>query len=340
MRLRCRDPSGQRNVGASLSLSSPLSLLLAEIHNATGIPPDMQSIKVGFPPKEIARSSMNSGDISVHDAGISDGDTLIVGQLGTGPVPTAVGGDQVGLRGLVAAAASGPAPSPPSAVAGTPSAAAAAASASEAGVSVAGGTLLVRQMPDDNSCLFRSIAYVLDREAGSPTKLRKIVADAIRAAPETYSEAMLGRKPQTYCEWIMKDGSWGGGIELAIFAEHYGVEIDSIDVSSLRVDRFGEGGNHSSRVFIFYTGIHYDAVALAPTPSAPAAFDQTTFDVHADGDVVHAAQQLAQAWNRARKFTDLARFALRCGDCGQGLTGQKEAQAHAMSTGHSKFTEV
>ncbi|KAJ3173441.1 aminotransferase [Geranomyces variabilis] len=327
MRLRCRSPKGQHTLGSALLPASPLTLLLAEIQDATGIPPHLQSLRVGFPPKPIAETL--SQDTNLRDAGISDGDTLVVEEASGAKV------NDSGLRGLVAAATSTPPSKPPSS-SSSASAAAAAAPGSEAGVPVAGGTLLVRQMPDDNSCLFRSIAYVLDREA-APSKLRK---NAIRAAPQTYSEAVLGRSPKTYCDWIMKDGSWGGGIELAIFAEHYGFEIDSIDVSSLRVDRFGEGGNHSSRVFIFYTGIHYDAVALTPTPSAPAAFDQTTFDVLVDKNVADAAEQLAQAWNRAKKFTDLARFALRCGDCGQGLKGQNEAQAHAMSTGHSKFTEV
>ncbi|KAI8591123.1 OTU-domain-containing protein [Geranomyces variabilis] len=338
MRLRCRSPKGQHTLGAALSPASPLSLLLAEIHAATGISPHLQSLRVGFPPKPIAGDLRE--DTSLRDVGINDGDTLVIEEASAAKV------NDSGLRGLVAAATSTPPLKPPpssssaaAVKAATAPASVAAASGSEAGVPVAGGTLLVRQMPDDNSCLFRSIAYVLDREA-APSKLRKTVADAIRAAPHTYSEAVLGRNPKTYCEWIMKDGSWGGGIELAIFAEHYGVEIDSIDVSSLRVDRFGEGGNHPSRVFIFYTGIHYDAVALTPEPSAPTAFDQTTFDVVADKNVADAAEKLAQAWNRAKKFTDLARFALRCGDCGQGLTGQSEAQAHAMSTGHSKFTEV
>jgi ubiquitin thioesterase OTU1 len=48
---------------------------------------------------------------------------------------------------------------------------------------------------------------------------------------------------------------------------------------------------------------------------------------------------LASKLRQLRKFTDLANFTLKCGICKKGLVGQKDAQAHAIETGHAQFTE-
>ncbi|KAG9325622.1 hypothetical protein KVV02_000647 [Mortierella alpina] len=102
------------------------------------------------------------------------------------------------------------------------------------------GLLVVREVADDNSCLFNAIAYTVEPSMKSNVQaLRQIVAQAIQANPDTYPDVVLGRPRQEYCEWIKRENSWGGAIELAIFSEHFKIEIDSIDVSTNRVDRFG-----------------------------------------------------------------------------------------------------
>ncbi|KAL2919137.1 ubiquitin-specific protease otu1 [Polyrhizophydium stewartii] len=209
----------------------------------------------------------------------------------------------------------------------------------ESGVRMPDGRLVVREMVDDNSCLFRTIGFIFERDAEAAPRLRKLVSAAIAANPLEYSEAILGRSPAAYMSWIEKPSSWGGAIELAIFADHYRVEIDSIDVATGRMDRFGEG-RFTSRAFVLYSGIHYDALALSPSEGAPAEFDQTVFEGAAAERAAAAAQQLAQIWKQRRRFTDTARFTLRCGDCGQRVAGEREALAHAAATGHGAFSEV
>ena len=49
--------------------------------------------------------------------------------------------------------------------------------------------------------------------------MREIIANAVAADPENYSEAVLGRSNQEYCEWIQKSNSWGGAIELSILSQ-------------------------------------------------------------------------------------------------------------------------
>ncbi len=43
---------------------------------------------------------------------------------------------------------------------------------------------------------------------------------------------------------------------------------------------------------------------------------------------------------KARQFTDLANFSLRCLVCNQLLKGHTHAESHAKATGHINFGEV
>lgn len=100
-------------------------------------------------------------------------------------------------------------------------------------------------------------------------------------------------------------------IELSIFASHYSTEIASIDVETGRIDRFGSDSNYSSRCILLYSGIHYDAVSLAPMPDAPEDFHETKFDV-SDQTVLDGASKLADALRAKKAYTNTATFDLKC----------------------------
>jgi ubiquitin thioesterase OTU1 len=112
----------------------------------------------------------------------------------------------------------------------------------------------------------------------------------------------------------------------------------SVDVLTGRADRFGQHKFDKS-VLVIYSGIHYDAIALTPSPTSPSAFDQTSFNTAHIAEAVVAVQQIAGVWRRKHKYTDMATFTLKCGVCGTGLRGEREAQGHAQETGHVSFTE-
>lgn len=59
----------------------------------------------------------------------------------------------------------------------------------------------------------------------SVEELRQLVASTIQEDPETYSDAVLEQKRDGYCEWITMESSWGGGIELGIFANFFDMEV-------------------------------------------------------------------------------------------------------------------
>lgn len=201
--------------------------------------------------------------------------------------------------------------------------------------------LKVRVMEDDNSCLFRAVAYTILRDIDAMFELRQIVANAIRENPEEYSDVILGKKRQEYISWILRENSWGGAIELKILANHFGVTICSLDVSSSRVDYFNPGCN--TFIIVIYSGIHYDAVALSPILEdvETAELDTTVFEADGNGArVQEALEVLGQKLKSQHYYTDTASFQLKCNNCGTILTGEKGATQHAVQTGHVDFGEV
>ncbi|KAG0175148.1 ubiquitin-specific protease otu1 [Apophysomyces sp. BC1015] len=168
--------------------------------------------------------------------------------------------------------------------------------------------------------------YALERNIDMAEKLRNVAALHIQEDPETYNEAILGKEREKYIKWIQTSSAWGGAIE-----------IDSIDVQSGRIDKFGEGAS-DGRILVMYSGIHYDALALAPAEGCSPEFDQTRFSSH-DQHILHAAQKLAEVLRKQHKYTDVANFTLKCQQCQTGLIGEKDAQSHAMTTGHTRFVE-
>ncbi|WVQ96539.1 hypothetical protein IAU59_003644 [Kwoniella sp. CBS 9459] len=199
------------------------------------------------------------------------------------------------------------------------------------------GYLQLRVVPDDNSCLFSAIGVVFEGGIEAAQKLRKVVADAIREDPFTYSDVMLGQPADQYIEKILKPDTWGGAIELSIFSKHYKTEISSFDVATGRCDRFGQD-EYDSRCLLVYSGIHYDALTLSPLPVSPPSFHTTVFPL-ADRTILPTAEKLISQLKSRHYYTDTATFDLRCQICGTGLKGEKGAREHASQTGHVQFGE-
>ena len=53
--------------------------------------------------------------------------------------------------------------------------------------------LVRRVVPDDNSCLFTAVGFLLERRLDRGPALREVVSEAVLANAEEYSEAVLGR---------------------------------------------------------------------------------------------------------------------------------------------------
>lgn len=204
-------------------------------------------------------------------------------------------------------------------------------------------TMVLRIMPDDNSCLFRAFNSAYFGAMDNMTELRSVIAQTIQAQPDRYSDAVLEKGRDDYCRWIQTEDAWGGHIELNILSEHFDVEICSIDVQTLRTDRYNEG--RAKRCVLVYSGIHYDVIALSPSDPpyskayAPPEFDEKVFDT-GDEEILVRAQELCKILQGQHYFTDTAAFSVKCNVCGGVFTGEKGATEHAKQTGHYDFGEA
>lgn len=204
-------------------------------------------------------------------------------------------------------------------------------------------TLLLRIMPDDNSCLFRAFNTAFFGAMDNMHELRSIIAQYIQDHTETYSSAVLDQAPDDYCRWIQTEDAWGGAIELDILSRHFDIEIRSIDVQTLRVDTYNEG--KATQCILVYSGIHYDVIALSPSDpphtqsSTPPDFDTKVFDPH-DDLILDAAISLCKTLQKRHYFTDTAKFNVKCNVCKALVVGERGASEHAMNTGHTDFGEA
>lgn len=199
-----------------------------------------------------------------------------------------------------------------------------------------GGHIVLRVMPDDNSCMFTAFGGAVGLE--NPSKaLRDQVADYIINHPNEYDEVILGEKPDRYISRMRRMDTWGGAIELSILSDIYNLEICSVDVKSLRVDRFGEG--KANRIIIMYSGIHYDRMAFCMDLSYPVEVDVTRWSTD-DEEVLDKARQLAQRLQSMHYYTDTTDFVIKCGQCTWIGQGTKDAVKHERETGHSQFGEM
>ncbi|KAI9040499.1 ubiquitin-specific protease OTU1 [Aspergillus affinis] len=330
MKLRIRGPEGQST--ALLDDSATVDDLRNQIVNATGL--TAYEVKYGYPdlrPLSLdaldPNRSLKEYEINLHR------EQLIVTRKGD-----SLQASDSSREPAVSVPSNHPAPAP-----AAPSSQNNADDPPEIASSEHAGTFVLRIMPDDNSCLFRAVGSALLGGVDAMNELRSIVAQTIQERPDLYSEVVLEKRPDDYCRWIQNEDSWGGGIELSILSKHFGIEICSIDVQTLRVDRFNEGP--PTRCILVYSGIHYDTIALSPSapPFAhsdiPPELDTKVFD-SADSLVLEKALALCKILQGKHYYTDTAGFSIRCNTCGGIFTGEKGAAQHAAQTGHYDFGEA
>ncbi|KAH8428916.1 ubiquitin-specific protease OTU1 [Aspergillus melleus] len=328
MRLRIRGPEGQST--AILDDTATVDDLRNQIVNATGL--TAYEVKYGYP--DLRPLSLNALDPSrsLKECEINlHGEQLIVTRKGD-PLQTSGSSNEP----TASVPSNPPAPEAPSSqnIAEDPP---------EIASPEHMGTFVLRIMPDDNSCLFRAVGSAVMGDMDAMNELRSVVAQTIQERPDIYSEVVLEKRPDDYCRWIQNEDSWGGAIELKILSEHFCIEICSIDVQTLRVDRFNEGP--PTRCILVYSGIHYDTIALSPSapPFAhsdiPPEFDTKVFH-SADNLVLEKALELCKILQSKHYYTDTAGFSIRCNICGGTFTGEKGATQHAAQTGHYDFGEA
>lgn len=352
MRVRVRGPDGG-TFTISLVDSATVEEFRNELSSKTGL--QAFDLKVGYPPLEL-NLDQHAGDAHLLDIGtkLNGEQVIVLRKDSAAPVSKeppkdskpALGTDSRLSNSTTTGTRQASTPNTP-----TPTASAALSLTRKANnvnnddppeipIPELNGTLVMRVMPDDNSCMFRAFgSAVLGDSLDCMHELRAAVAAQIQAQPEIYTAAVLEKTPEAYCRWVQREDAWGGAIELGILAEEWDLEICSIDVQTLRVDKFGEG--KARRVVLVYSGIHYDVLALKPSGtfySGEGETDIKLFDAQ-DPVVLRAALKLCKVLQSRHYYTDVAGFTVTCNVCGWSGRGEKSATQHAKQTGHMDFGE-
>lgn len=342
IRLRVRGPQGVANI--QLPDTATVADLKSEISSKTELP--MFDLKSGFPPKTLELDQFDD-ELKLVETGLAlNGEQLIATAHDiAGPLKHSLNAEthlppSKDLPSGTSQSKSSKAPAAPLSLQRKPNDMA--DEPPEVPFPLLEGTLVLRVMPDDNSCMFRAVSTAYFGGEDTMHELRSMVANTIQNDRTTYNEVTLEKKPDDYCRWITSEDSWGGYLELNILSQQLGIEICSIDVQTLRVDHYNEQAER--RAIVVYSGIHYDVIALSPSfepythATSPPEEDVKIFELAKD-EVLQGAVQLCTILQKRHYFTDTAKFSIKCNQCGWTGNGERSATKHAESTGHMDFAE-
>lgn len=323
---------------AVLTVESTWKVLDLSVHLA-GTPLEGESItsyRYGFPAKTVDASS----DQTLNDAGIKANEQLVAisGSLnGTNTNSKSLEAQDGGTRSQI----SNTKPAPDKTHAANDKTNGANDKIAHVHITKLDEYVILRNVPDDNSCLFNAILYALTGSFKWPDlDLRHIVAETIRGSPATYDEIVLGRPIDKYCEWIEKSESWGGAIELGILADFLGVRINCFDVELGSRMVFQDETNAPSKfIVLVYSGIHYDCFVTNRHLTEARSNDIGNWTAH-ELEIVASSSELVLLLQKRNYTTNTTTFRVRCLQCYEVLVGEMGASKHAEATGHFRFGEV
>lgn len=295
----------------SLNGENSVQDLKFAISDMTGVNCATMKILYGYPPR-----ALSSNESTTLDAiGLKDGELLTLDESAVETVAAAsVASASLKLQTTTSSSSS-----------------------SAAKQTTSAGRLMRKVVPANNSCLFTSVNFLMENgrlDLDCQRAMRELIAKTVKNDPDTFNEAILGKKNAAYCDWIRDAKSWGGSIEIMILSKYYKCEICVVDIRTNRIDRFGEDCAYPIRVFIIYDGIHFDPLYLEADSMVQTIFSTS------DDLVMLQALEIANEAKNAHQYTDVSNFKLKCLVCQQPLKGQKAAQEHAEKTGHINFGEI
>ena len=208
--------------------------------------------------------------------------------------------------------------------------------------------LVRRSVPNDNSCLFYALAYLCNANSDTASAtssqtqqhLRAVCAESALQDPDPETRALfLGHSSVAlYGEWIQNPHHWGGEQEIIVLAAHFHVQVVVVSCESLTTLCYGEANN--KKVYILYTGQHYDPlVGVCAEGAATPTNDQVRqFPVGNDQALESSALQVAKEHNQdaARKAKQKRVQRIQCGGCGMLLEDAPAFQTHCMEVEHDE----
>eukprot|EP00300_Choanocystis_sp_HF-7_P004647 c13627_g1_i2.p1 GENE.c13627_g1_i2~~c13627_g1_i2.p1 ORF type:complete len:372 (-),score=76.15 c13627_g1_i2:51-1166(-) len=185
---------------------------------------------------------------------------------------------------------------------------------------------------NDHECLFNAIGYLVEGSCGKSTarRLRAVCADDVRNSPDRWPEFVLGMSNESYAQWIVNPLNWGGENEIVILSEHFSVEICVVSMQSGSLLVYGEGGATKGKIYLLFTGQHYDALVGGENENEIRVFPvgDKSNDEAALKRAAVAQQEALQRQNERR------RKGLKCGGCGKVLDNSEAFQTHCEEFEH------
>jgi ribA/ribD-fused uncharacterized protein len=158
------------------------------------------------------------------------------------------------------------------------------------------------------------------------------VRDAVLADPDPETRALfLGKSVSEYGEWIMNPHHWGGESEIVVLAEYFKVEVAIVSCEMMATLVYGEGAA-GGRIYVLYTGSHYDPLVTAATPDAMPKDERKIQPCGRNSELESQAFAIAKQHieEAARKAAQKTVKKIKCGGCGALLDSNEAFQEHCM----------
>ncbi len=195
-----------------------------------------------------------------------------------------------------------------------------------------------REVDADNSCLFSSMAYLLDREnfnEESSLRFRQIIIDYL--LDDNFDSNLLDEPKDKYIEFIQNPKNWGGALEVKMFSDIFQKQIVCIDVKTNRADIYGEDKNYYQRIYLLYNGIHYDPLVMNFDITADPSTDITIFDSD-DNETFEMMKCLLLEYKHNGDFVDFN--SMQCEICTEKFKNETEAYEHSINHNHWNFKQI
>ncbi len=195
-----------------------------------------------------------------------------------------------------------------------------------------------REVDADNSCLFSSIAYLIDRSnfnEESSLKFRQIIIDYL--LDDQFDSTLLDQPKDNYIEFIQNPKNWGGALEVKMFSEIFKKQIVCIDVKTNRADIYGEDKEYPQRIYLLYNGIHYDPLVMNFDTGSDPSSDITIFDSN-DSETFELMKCLLLEYKNQGDFVEF--YSLECKACTEKFKNENEAVEHSINYNHWDFSQI
>ena len=198
-----------------------------------------------------------------------------------------------------------------------------------------------RYVDADNSCLFSSIAYLIDPKNFNMTssyKYRYMIAEYL--INNKLDDVILDKPQNIYIEEIQDIKKWGGAIELRLFSDIFKIKIGSIDVMTNRIDIYGETKPYDKIIYTIYNGVHYDPLVMNFSADSSKESDITKFD-SMDDNILINFRKYAEIFQKSGDFVDISSImSFECEVCNKQFQSQNDISQHAQNSNHWEFKQI